>query len=96
MKDENERGKKKWGNNCRKNIYNLYCFKHRQKDVRNMKSDGRKAKERERERDKEREREREREREVRESHQCNRKSTTPHLEDNLVIIKNPKRTRVCL
>ena len=26
-------------------INNIYCFKHRQKDVRNMKSDGRKAKE---------------------------------------------------
>ena len=52
----------------------------------------------ERERDKEREeKEREREREVRERViNPNRKSTTPHLEDNLVIIKNPKRTRVCL
>ena len=26
----------------------------------------------------------------------NRKAKTPHLEDNLVIIKNPKGTRVCL
>ena len=26
----------------------------------------------------------------------NRKAKTPHLEDNLVIIKDPKRTRVCL
>ena len=26
----------------------------------------------------------------------NRKGKTPHLEDNLVIIKDPKRTRVCL
>ena len=26
----------------------------------------------------------------------NRKAKTPHLEDNLVIIKDPKRSRVCL
>ena len=26
----------------------------------------------------------------------NRKAKTPHLEDNLVIIKDPKRTRVYL
>ena len=25
-----------------------------------------------------------------------RKAKTPHLEDKLVIIKDPKRTRVCL
>ena len=35
------------------------------------------------------------------SHLClslslNRKAKTPHLEDNLVVIKDPKRTRVCL
>ena len=35
---------------------------------------------------------REREREI----NPNRKAKTPHLEDNLVIIKDPKRTRVCL
>ena len=42
-----------------------------------------------------RERERERERENGERNP-NRKAKTPHLEDNLVIIKDPKRTRVCL
>ena len=26
----------------------------------------------------------------------NRKAETPHLDDNLVIIKDPKRTRACL
>ena len=26
----------------------------------------------------------------------NRKAKTPHLEDNLVIIKDPKRMRLCL
>ena len=40
----------------------------------------------------ERGRERKRERVI----NPNRKSTTPYLEDNLVIIKDPKRTRVCL
>ena len=41
------------------------------------------------EREKRRERQRERQ-------NPNRKAKTPHLEDNLVIIKDPKRTRVCL
>ena len=58
-----------------------------------MQKNNRKVRNRERGRENERERDRERER-VREN--PNRKAKTPHLEDNLVIIKDPKRTRVCL
>ena len=47
---------------------------------------------RERERERERERQRDRERQTdRQTENPNRKAKTPHFEDNLVIIKDPKR-----
>ena len=55
----------------------------------------RKKRERERERERDRERERLRERE-RGGGRPNMKAKTPQLEDNFVITKNPKGTRMCL